>query len=347
MKTLEITIGRRWLLAMLLPFMVMTSAVKAQSYPAFDDVSVSLTSGGVRLCWTAVNGALYYKIHERSGDNPFYCVDSTSMNCFDNASYHPTMENCYYVTAVLEDGHELISNEACIGFEALDFAAIDIHGNEFHLFEILDEGQFVFIDFFSYTCFNCREAIPYIVESYYRYGCNDGDVFYVEINARNSDELCSQWGEEFGVEFPTISADGGGRKFSNLYHIDATPHFILIAPDHTVVLDGGIGGFYITDLQSIINAFEPLGIRVKDCNTDVYEKPTENGFLFPNPSDGFVNLLVDGPGEIRVYSVMGQLMDAFSVDNQQVTIETSLYPRGMYFVQVNGKPYGRFMVSPQ
>lgn len=325
--------------------LVCTMTIKAQNPPVVEGLSVELTSGGVRLCWSAVSNAAYYRIYERIGDEAFSLVDSTTMTCFENGNYHPTTENCYVVTAVLENGSEVSSEVRCAGPEALNFTAMDIHGNEFNLFEILNGGQFVFIDFFNYTCFNCREAMPFIVESYYRYGCNTGDVFYVEINATHGDALCFQWCEEFGVEFPTISTDGGARKFSALYHIDAAPHFIMIAPDHSIVLDGGSSGFYIFDLQSIIDAFEPLGINVKDCNTNLDEMEKEMVVVYPNPTDDFLILEVGAASWVRIYNVMGKLVDSFIVDNGQTKLVTECYPNGMYFIQADGKYVGRFVVQ--
>lgn len=319
--------------------------VKAQTPQAIEDLSVELTSNGVQLCWSAVNDALYYRIYERYGDRPFVLVDSTEMPCFNSENYHPTMENCYFVTAMLEGGTEISSTEVCKGYEALDFSVVDIHGNAFDLFEKQEGGQFVFIDFFNYTCISCREAIPYIVESYYRYGCNTGDVFYVEINATHGDELCFRWCEEFGVEFPTISVDGGARKFSALYHIDTAPHFIMIAPDHSVVLDGSTSGFYIIDLQSIIDAFEPLGIHVKDCHVDSDEMEEKMVDVYPNPADDFVNLALDEYGVLRVYNVMGKLVDLFVAENGHTKLVTERYPNGVYFIQVDGKYVGRFVVQ--
>lgn len=319
--------------------------VKAQTPRAIEDLSVELTSNGVQLCWSAVNDALYYRIYGRFGDSPFALVDSTWSTCYDQACYYPAMENCYYVTAVLEGGAEISSNEICKGFEALDFSAVDIHGNEFNLFETLDGGQFVFVDYFSYTCVSCREAIPFIVESYARYGCNTGDVFYVEINASHGDALCQLWCEEFDVEFPTISADGGAGKFSALYHIDVSPHFMLIAPDHSIVLDGGHSGFVVTDLQSIIDAFEPLGIGVRDCNTNLEESEKDGIAVYPNPADGFVNLSVKESSVIRVYNVMGQLVESFVAEDYPHHLITKSYPEGMYFIQADGKCLGRFVVQ--
>ena len=325
--------------------LVCTMTIKAQNPPVVEGLSVELTSGGTRLCWSAVSNASYYRIYERIGDEAFSLVDSTTMTCFENGNYHPTTENCYVVTAVLENGSEVSSEVRCAGPEALNFTAMDIHGNEFNLFEILDGGQFVFIDFFNYTCINCREAMPYIVESYYRYGCNTGDVFCVEINATHGDALCFQWCEEFGVEFPTISRDGGAGKFSALYHIDASPHFTLIAPDHSIVLDGGHSGFVVTDLQSIIDAFEPLGIRVQDCNTNTEELEREAAVMYPNPADRFVNLSMKESRVIRVFNVMGQLVESFVAEDDPHRLVTESYPEGVYFIQADGKYVGRFVVQ--
>ena len=326
-------------------FLVFGLILTAQTPQSIEDLTVELTDGGVRLCWSEVNGALYYKVYERYGNNPFVLADSTEMTCFNSENYHPTMENCYYVTAILENGAAVSSSEVCKGFEALDFSVVDIHGNAFDLFEKLDGGQFVFIDFFNYTCISCREAIPYIVESYYRYGCNTGDVFYVEINATHGDALCFQWCEEFGVEFPTISRDGGAGKFSALYHIDASPHFTLIAPDHSIVLDGGHSGFVVTDLQSIIDAFEPLGIRVQDCNTNTEELEREAATMYPNPADRFVNLSMKESRVIRVFNVMGQLVGSFVAEEDPHRLATESYPEGIYFIQADGKYVGRFVVQ--
>jgi hypothetical protein len=48
---------------------------------------------------------------------------------------------------------------------------------------------------------------------------------------------------------------------------------------------------------------------------------------------------------IRVYNSLGQLVDAVVSDSQQVRIDTNRYPDGLYFVQVNGKGMGKFVVK--
>lgn len=73
--------------------------------------------------------------------------------------------------------------------EAVDFNATDIHGTEINLFEILDGGQYVLIDFFYTTCGPCNQAVPFVVESYSAFGCNEFDVFYMEISPIDGAQL--------------------------------------------------------------------------------------------------------------------------------------------------------------
>ena len=77
--------------------------------------------------------------------------------------------------------------------QAVDFTATDCHGNTIHLFDILDGGQSVLIDFFYTTCGPCQQATPKVVESYYSMGCNQNDVFYMEITPSDNDAACQTW----------------------------------------------------------------------------------------------------------------------------------------------------------
>ena len=154
--------------------------------------------------------------------------------------------------------------------------------------------------------------------------------------------LCMRWCEEFGVEYPTIGLEGGAQMFVDLFHFSYSPHYFLIAPDRQIVLDGGHSGFYIYDLQTIIDAFEPLGIEVHQCYSDITDNQLEGCAIYPNPADGVVN--IDAQGLIQVYNSLGQLVDAVVSDCQQVMINTNRYLDGLYFVQVNGKGIGKFVV---
>ena len=146
---------------------------------------------------------------------------------------------------------------------AVDFTATDCHGTEVHLFDILDGGQYVFIDFFFAGCNPCQQATPKVVESYSAFGCNMYDVYYMEISDRDSDAVCQTWCQNYGVEYPTISGTAGGNTICNQYQLGGFPTVILIAPDHSIVLHDL---WPISSAQTVIDALTPFGIEEHDCN---------------------------------------------------------------------------------
>jgi thiol-disulfide isomerase/thioredoxin len=152
--------------------------------------------------------------------------------------------------------------------QAVDFTATDCHGTEVHLFDILDSGQAVLIDFFFTTCGPCQQATPKVVESYYAMGCNMYDVFYMEISDRDGDAACQNWTNTYGVEYPTIGGPAGGGSICNTYQIGAFPTVILIMPNHQIVIQDL---WPINNAQTIISALEQHGIQQHDCNAVTYD----------------------------------------------------------------------------
>lgn len=307
------------------------------------NLNASLVDGHFRLSWYGVEGVSYYHVYYRRRSWMDYNMMATTADTCYQGVYIPYEDNHYYVVSCFEDGSEYISDTVSIGFDAPDFVAVDCNGNEVHLYDILDSGQYVFIDFFHYTCGPCRELMPFVEESYYYYGCNDKDVFYMEISSDNA-SLCMQWIEEFDVEYPTISKEDGGGEIRSVYRIPGDPFFMLIAPDRSIVLSSWYN-FDFDDFQSIVDAFAPFDIQVYQCYHDVEEESEANYELFPNPADTFVNLSVKGSSLVQIYNALGQLTDSFVVENQQVKMETDNYPEGLYFIQVNGKAFGKFVVK--
>lgn len=145
---------------------------------------------------------------------------------------------------------------------AIDFTATDIHGTEVHLFDILDGGQAVLIDFFFTTCGPCQQACPKIVEAYSAMGCNMHDVFFMEVDTGDSDATCLNWVNNYGVEYPTISGTGGGTNICNQYGIDYYPTVILIMPDHSIVIQDL---YPIPNAQTVITQLENHGLQQHDC----------------------------------------------------------------------------------
>ena len=191
--------------------------------------------------------------------------------------------------------------------EAVDFTVTDCHGQTYNLFEILDRGQAVFIDFFFYSCGQCQVISPYITGSYTQMGCNMHDVFYIEISYIDSDAVCQQWANEYGVEFPTVGKDGGGNEVFDLYGIQACPTLVLIMPDRSIPIQGLLD-LYPFSAQDVVNAMQRYGLQPHDCT----------GTLTVNPQT--LHIYNDGetyqPGQLTISNMTAEdvIVDAFTAD---------------------------------
>ena len=299
------------------------------------------------LLWNGSDNAVNYQLYwEKAPDLPFFYYSETTETYIDTLPYMARLDNSYYVVSQCADGSESISDTITVPYNiALDYNLVDCHGNPLRIFDILDRGQYIFIDCFFYECGGCREIMPYVEEAYAYYGCNKEDVFFMEVTLEDHDNKCLLWEEEFDVHYPTIGLDGGSFAYMNLYGINMYPSFIIISPDHTIVYSTHNDNFMITSFQSIKDAFDLFGIEEHQCDFSVDEENVMNIDVFPNPADGFVMLTTEGQGVIQVYNAMGQIVDSFVAENEQVKLVTEHYPNGLYFVQIDGKGYGRFVVS--
>ena len=86
-----------------------------------------------------------------------------------------------------------------------------------------------------------------------------------------------------------------------------------------------------------------FGIEEQQCNDGLMEEIPDK-LMFPNPADAFVNLTVESSRLVRIYNALGQLMDSFIAEDQQIRIDTGNYSEGLYFLQVDGKGFGKFVV---
>ena len=125
--------------------------------------------------------------------------------------------------------------------EAIDFSATAHNGEEIDLFEILDGGQYVLIDFFFSTCGPCKEYAPRIVDAYYMLGCNEGDIYFMEVSPTDNNKPYSTdaWINQFNIPYPTIHTQTGGTtgdKIYEMYQIEACPTMLLISPDREILL---------------------------------------------------------------------------------------------------------------
>ena len=226
--------------------------------------------------------------------------------------------------------------------QAVDFTATDIHGNQIHLFDILDQGKYVLLDFFFTTCSGCIDIQPSMVQAYQRLGCNQHEVFFMEVTYTDNATAATNWCNHYGVEYPTIPRENGGSTIDYQYGIEAYPTVVLIAPDRSFAI---ADLWPISSAQTIVNALAPFGIQEHECTTGIAEQTPEESRMYPNPADGFIILEDETATSCSVYDMMGKQIGRYENLEGQLRIATKDWPSGFFFLQTDNGIRQKFIVQ--
>ena len=220
-----------------------------------------------------------------------------------------------------------------------DFTGTDIDGNEIHLYDILDGGQTVLINLFLRDA-GSGQIMPYITESYHLFGCNQNDVFYIEICPQDEDEECRAWATMYGVTYPTISRTGGGNDIAQSIPVVYYPTVIIINPDHTIA---NRDLYPIVNTQTIVDALEDLACEQHEC-TEGIEETDHVLTLYPNPANDFITIKGVKLDTVSIFNALGQKVDEFEANGNELYFDTAKYSNGIYFIKA-GETVMKFVVK--
>ncbi len=196
-----------------------------------------------------------------------------------------------FIFSLFLTNHIEINAQPILNETVSDFTVYDIHGNMHNLYDYLDDGKFVCIDFFGVDCESCIELMPVLDSLYHDYGCNQVDIVLLAINYDNTNMEVSQNEELYGITYPAISGlEGGGQNVYMDWNIEYWPQLLLIHPDKTFVAN--ITPLTRPNIDIILNNF---GIQEAECSSgnlvDLSNAPT-NLEIYPNPTSDFISFLV-------------------------------------------------------
>lgn len=225
-----------------------------------------------------------------------------------------------------------ISANAQVGVEiAPDFSVKDVQSNTHHLYEYLDAGKYVVIDFFTTNCGPCQTYASEISASYEYFGCNYSNVIYLGINWGSDNQAVIAFDELWGAIYPSVSGlHGGGNGVVDLFEVLSYPTVIIIAPDRSIVTN------YIWPPDELTINAEVLaagGIPLP-CTVDTEQIPIpENQLLSAtNISIGAIGITCHEPiqagMELTVYSTDGRMVYNYPLESNVTNISLK---RGVYF----------------
>lgn len=102
---------------------------------------------------------------------------------------------------------------------------------------ILENGQYIYLNFFSTTCGICNSVASQINEAYDHYNENTGNLYILGIEYFSTSAECEEFRSTHESSFPVIAGSEGGSSIFNLFNQNGYPGGILINPSGEIVAD--------------------------------------------------------------------------------------------------------------
>lgn len=230
---------------------------------------------------------------------------------------------------------------------ASNFSIEDTNGDEHRLYEYLDDGKFVVLEFSFASCRPCKLGAPAIQKAFREYGCNQGDVIFLGLNQIDSNAEIKAYQRNFGLSYPMASIERSTYSITAQYGVKAFPTVVLIAPDRSFVTKD----IYPVTIQNLETALSQAKIpKLPTVCSMVHKKRHFNEINFsvsPNPvvSGATINISLVEAMNVRVdiLNILGQKIltpiDTFLMKPISKYVDFDDLQPGLYLIQlsVNGK----------
>lgn len=231
-----------------------------------------------------------------------------------------------------------------IGATVDDFTVTDTEGNTHNLYTITASGKHVVLDFFFDTCPPCQTTTPIFNEAHDKYGCNDGDIYFISINnGTDTDAEVETFEAAYGGSFnhaPAVSNDGGGGTVNSAFGVSAFPTYCIIGPDNKMI-DNDIWPFSMADLEATFpSGFNP---SIQACSTAGIEENKLTGLsIYPNPTQSELNIRFDAAvsetATIQIINLLGEVVLSENIETtvgaNYNTLKVEALARGQYVARI-------------
>lgn len=228
---------------------------------------------------------------------------------------------------------------------AVDFSVTDRFGEEHNLYQILEDGKYVLIDFFAHYCSPCCDITPDINKVYYNFGCNDLELHVISIEGAGNLSQLESFENTCGgtTEKPVVTGvEGNGIQVATDYQLGFYPTVIVIAPNKEIV----VSDIWPFSYQIVKTKLETLGIFPAECRLpDSVEDVSgiSSIKLTPNPTTlGTTlefNLNEANLCQIQLLNLTGQIVkevvnEPRRAGKNNISIFTSDLAAGTYIVKI-------------
>lgn len=220
---------------------------------------------------------------------------------------------------------------------APDFHCIDDYGRQVHLYDILDNGQYAFLYFFIPNTEDQEGQFSQIIaESYYNYGANQDEVYYIGIAPTGDSLTANWWSVDYQTDFPIIHKFTEGSDVHDIcesYGVQFLARLILVAPDHKIIINDL---WPVESTQHLIGEIDAAIAKHKGENGDnIAEVENNKSAIYPNPATSEVKIVSNGEANVKIFDMTGRCVKDVNVADD-ATIDIKDLNTGVYFVNVNG-----------
>ncbi len=218
-----------------------------------------------------------------------------------------------------------------------DFTVVDIKGKTHHLYNYLEEGKYVCIDFFGTTCDQCIALVPILNQTYHLYGCNQSDLVVLAIDLLHYNGDVEIFEQEYGGTYPAVSGkDGGGEDVYYSWQIQYWPQIVLIHPNKTLI--SNINPLNIEAIESVLtnNHIMPDSCDASSIFNKILNQ--KNISLFPNPVQDilYIDLRITPKLKLKyaLYNSLGKMISS-KILNDNSFIDVSNLNKGIYIIEIS------------
>ncbi|MFM9986846.1 MAG: redoxin domain-containing protein [Flavobacteriales bacterium] len=222
------------------------------------------------------------------------------------------------------------------GSIAPDFTLTDTEGNTHTLYDYLNQGKTVYIDFWAAHCPSCwaYHNQGHIQNLYLQHGpvgstSQDVVVFGIEVDSNNglnefngiSGITQGNWLE--GISYPVINPEG--TLLSDIYqqwHVDYYPLIYSICPDGIITLQGQET---TSSLYTSVESCEATSINTNVENVEVKITYSNQNIYLTG---------IEGEMQLDIVDIAGRVLQTETVNSFKSTIVLNSFQRGIYFCRL-------------
>lgn len=218
---------------------------------------------------------------------------------------------------------------------AIDFTVKDLNSNTHHLYEYLDAGKIVVIDFFTTSCGPCQTYAAQISDAYDYFGCNQGNVIFLGINWGSDNHEVRIFDSIWNARYPSVSGlQGGGNRVVDSFQVQSYPTVIVITPDKNIATN------YIWPpaYDSIVNRVTLAGGVEAPCTVSAVTQSSMQAIHLQttNHSLHFTFRETDNY-TVTVYTIDGKNLISYTISGTPTHIIQHNLKKGIYFAVVQSK----------